>query len=188
MAPDKKSEIQAKNSEQHKKRRSSMAPEKKSEIQAKDSKWHKKIRSSMAPEKKSEIQAKDTQRHRTVYKPVKANEHAMQLERNAYMKQVCLDCARGEAPAPLAEQEFTKYFMTQWSDRQMEWRIPQPCSICHGAWPTREKAATICKSCNEISKKCKDQVPASGDPPSLPRKRHGSELAAPPNNCLCSPS
>ena len=88
-----------------------------------------------------------------VYIPVKATEHAMKSARNEYMQKVCLDCANGVEPAPLAEQEFTKYFMKQWSDRQMEWRIPDPCSICHGAWPTRDKSGPICRRCNDISKK-----------------------------------
>jgi hypothetical protein len=60
----------------------------------------------------------------------------MEQARNDYMQQVLRDCAAGVAPAPLADQPFTQYFMTQWSDRKYS-----------GAFPSHAMFATVPGQC-----------------------------------------
>ena len=141
---------------QHRLARSLQPAEKSTPIRDQDAMQHRLARSLQPAEKATLIREQNAMQHRNMYKSVKADNQVMHLARNTYMQQVVRDCAAGVAPAPLDKQPFTQYFMTQWSDRQTEWRIPEPCNICHGAWPIRDskpKPTSTCISCTEIGKK-----------------------------------
>ena len=112
----KKATVKVQDAETHRNTRSNQPADKKSAVQDQDAEKHRKVRSNQPADKKASVKVQDADKHRRSYQPAKASEHAMQTQRNAYMKKVLHDCATGVAPPPLAEQKFTKYFMTQWSD------------------------------------------------------------------------
>ena len=71
-----------------------------------------------------------------------ATDAEMLLARDQYYSLVAEMCHAGSDPPPLDEQPFTEYFMNQFLDKQQQWRIPDFCSICHGAWPERDVLTT----------------------------------------------